>query len=267
MTGFIKLHRKILDWEWYSDINTRCLFMHFLLKANFQTKRWQGIAIKKGSFVTSLDTLVNEVGLTKQQVRRCLKLLKTTREIKVEANNRFQIITVINYAKYQENQANENTQETYKQRENSRQTTDKEHAGNTQRTRQQHTSNTQRTSTKKGKKESIKKNNLTVIPKKEQFLSTIYFEYQKPLAEWLEYRKDLKDQKQWQFQYNKLKTFSNPQEAVDFSIGQGYRGLFEPKQNFNSNNQKSGTVEAIKEVSNIIEESGLGDERPKSAYL
>ncbi len=28
--GFIKLHRKIIDWEWYDDINTKTLFIHIL---------------------------------------------------------------------------------------------------------------------------------------------------------------------------------------------------------------------------------------------
>ena len=34
--GFIKLHRKIVDWEWYDDINRNFRFIyHLLLKANF----------------------------------------------------------------------------------------------------------------------------------------------------------------------------------------------------------------------------------------
>ena len=30
---YVKISRKILDWEWYTDINTKVLFLHILLKA------------------------------------------------------------------------------------------------------------------------------------------------------------------------------------------------------------------------------------------
>lgn len=47
MSGWIKLHRKLLDWEWYSDTNCRLLFIHCLLKANFEDTKWRGVDIKK----------------------------------------------------------------------------------------------------------------------------------------------------------------------------------------------------------------------------
>ena len=80
-TGFIALHRKMLDWEWYSDINVRALYTHMLLKANNTDKKWRGIVIEKGSFVTSRTTLSEETGLSEQQVRTSLKKLKSTSEI------------------------------------------------------------------------------------------------------------------------------------------------------------------------------------------
>lgn len=36
MDGHIKLFRKFLDWGWYQDINTKVLFIHMLLKANWK---------------------------------------------------------------------------------------------------------------------------------------------------------------------------------------------------------------------------------------
>jgi hypothetical protein len=249
MTGFIKLHRKILDWEWYGDINTRCLFIHLVLKANYQDKRWQGITIKAGSLVTSLDVLSKETGLSVQNIRTCLARLKKSKEVTIKITNKYRVISITCFTDYQTN----NNQLTSEQQTNNTQTTNEQQADNKQIT------------TTKEEKKVIKKNNLTVIPKKEQFISAIELDLQEPLANWLEYRKDLKDPKQWQFQYNKLKTFSNPQEAVEYSIGQGYRGLFEPKKEFS--NRKQGTVDAIREVSSVIENSGLGDKRPPSKYI
>ena len=41
--GFILLHRSILRWEWYGDLNTARLFIHLLLTVNYEPQRWQGI--------------------------------------------------------------------------------------------------------------------------------------------------------------------------------------------------------------------------------
>jgi len=59
-SGFIKLHRKIIEWEWYDDINTKCLFLHLLLTCNFEDKKWRGIDIKRGQIVTGRNRLAEE---------------------------------------------------------------------------------------------------------------------------------------------------------------------------------------------------------------
>ena len=64
MGGFIKIHRQITEWEWYTDIPVRILFEHCLFKANYETKKWQGIVIERGSFITSYDNLSLETGLS-----------------------------------------------------------------------------------------------------------------------------------------------------------------------------------------------------------
>ena len=52
--GFILLHRSILRWEWYGDLNTARLFIHLLLTVNYEPQRWQGIAVERGQRVASL---------------------------------------------------------------------------------------------------------------------------------------------------------------------------------------------------------------------
>jgi len=101
MEGWIKLHRKFLDWEWYSDSGTVHLFMHLLFKANHETKRWQGIVINRGQFVTSYDKLSAELPLSVQQIRTRLSKLKSTGEITIKNNNKYSIITVTCYSDYQ----------------------------------------------------------------------------------------------------------------------------------------------------------------------
>ena len=101
MSGWIKLHRQILDWEWYSDNNAFRVFMHLILKANHKEKRFKGIELKAGSVVTSRDILSFETGLSVQQIRTSLDKLKLTNEITIETSTKGTIIQVVNYAKYQ----------------------------------------------------------------------------------------------------------------------------------------------------------------------
>lgn len=105
--GFIKIDRGILDWEWYSDINTTRLFIHLILKANWKDGRFQGQEIKRGSFVTSYPKLAEETELTVNQVRTSLSKLKSTGEITGKSQSKFSVITVKNYCLYQDiSQAN-----------------------------------------------------------------------------------------------------------------------------------------------------------------
>lgn len=100
--NFIKIDRSILEWEWYRDINTKCLFFHCLLKANWKDTRWKGYEVKRGSFITSVGELSIETGLTINQVRTALLHLKKTGEITIKTTNKFTIITIEKYSVFQE---------------------------------------------------------------------------------------------------------------------------------------------------------------------
>lgn len=100
--GHIKIDRKILEWEWYSDINTCRLFLHLLLKANWKPGRFMGVDIERGSLATSLPNLAAETGLSLQNVRTSIKKLKTTGELTVNQHPKFSVITIKNYTLYQD---------------------------------------------------------------------------------------------------------------------------------------------------------------------
>jgi len=110
MSGWIKIHRQILDLEWYSDNNAFRVFMHLILKANHKEKRYKGIELNCGSVITSRDILSLETGLSVQQIRTALDKLKSTNEITIETSSKGTIIQVVNYAKYQLS-TNESTNE------------------------------------------------------------------------------------------------------------------------------------------------------------
>lgn len=101
MPGYIALHRSILDWEWYEDINVSRLFIHLLLRANHADNKWQGIEIKRGQLLTSRDHLASESRLSIMQVRTSLNKLKSTSEITIKTTSRYSLITINNYNLYQ----------------------------------------------------------------------------------------------------------------------------------------------------------------------
>lgn len=101
MSGWIKIHRKILDWEWYDDANTFRLFMHLILKANHKDKSYRGVMVKTGSLLTGRELLSNETGLSIQQVRTCLERLKSTNEITIKTNSQGTVIQIVKYKDYQ----------------------------------------------------------------------------------------------------------------------------------------------------------------------
>ncbi len=99
--GWIKLHRKLLDWEWYQDPKMVHLFIHLLLLANHEQGNWQGVEVKRGQLLTGLAALSTATGLTSQNLRTCLKKLEKTGELTSKSTNRFRIITLCNYNDYQ----------------------------------------------------------------------------------------------------------------------------------------------------------------------
>lgn len=88
------------DWEWYENTNVFRLFYHCLLHTNLEDKRYCGREIKAGQFVSSIQRISAETGLTESQVRTALKKLKDTGYISTKSTNKYTIYTVNEYQKY-----------------------------------------------------------------------------------------------------------------------------------------------------------------------
>ena len=116
--NYIKINRKILEWEWYTDINTSRLFFHMLLKANWKDGRFQGTTVPRGSFVSSLQNLSSETGLTIREIRTAISHLKTTGEVTSEGHNKYSVFTVVNYDLYQSSDTQTDTQATWERHSN-----------------------------------------------------------------------------------------------------------------------------------------------------
>lgn len=98
---YIKLSRRILNWEWYTDINTCRLFIHMLLKANWKDANFRGTTVPRGSFVSSIGKLAEETQLTPDEIRTAIKHLICTNEITKQSYSKYTVFTVKNYDAYQ----------------------------------------------------------------------------------------------------------------------------------------------------------------------
>jgi len=103
--GYIKLHRSILDWQYWDDHNTTRLLIFFLVSVNFEPKKWKGIQINAGQLITSYDKIAMQTKLSTKQIRRSIKILVECNEIAQQTTNKFQLITLI---KWEELQIEEN---------------------------------------------------------------------------------------------------------------------------------------------------------------
>lgn len=131
MASWIKIFRELLQWEWFQKAEMVQLFIYLLLKASCADKQWQGITVKRGQLVTSNATIRQDLRLSEQQIRTCIKRLISTGEITYKSTNRYVVITICNYDKYQEtgNSINEQNNE-----QTNNQSTDEQRAINEQST-------------------------------------------------------------------------------------------------------------------------------------
>lgn len=100
--GFILIHRKMLDWEWYKNINTKVLFLHLLLKANYAPGKHEGQVIERGELMTSYPLLSAETGLSVKEIRTALNHLNGAGITAVRKMPKYSIISIKNYNQYQE---------------------------------------------------------------------------------------------------------------------------------------------------------------------
>lgn len=99
--GWIKLYRKMTQWEWYKTPHMFHLFGHLLLTANRKDEKWKGKTIKRGQRMFGYRKLSQETGISVRSIRTCIERLKSTHEVTIESTQQYSIVTVCNYEDYQ----------------------------------------------------------------------------------------------------------------------------------------------------------------------
>ena len=111
-TGWVKIHRKFLDWGWYSSSKHKSVFLDLLIHANYEPSEFMGIKRERGQLTTSYGSIASRCGLTVQNVRTVLKDLISTREVTVENKRICSLITIACWDDYQLGNTEANTQVT-----------------------------------------------------------------------------------------------------------------------------------------------------------
>lgn len=97
----IKIHRKIDDRWRRKKPNTLSVFLYLLTHANLQENTYQWHIIKRWDCIVWRKTLSENLWLSERETRTSINHLKTTSEVSIKTTNKFSIITVVWFEKYQ----------------------------------------------------------------------------------------------------------------------------------------------------------------------
>lgn len=100
--GFIKIWRKIDEWEWFDEATTFGFFIKLIMMANWKDKRWHGRVIRRGELITSLSKLSRAMKLSVRQTRTCISKLVATQSVTRLSNINYTHLRVNNYHLYQD---------------------------------------------------------------------------------------------------------------------------------------------------------------------
>ena len=100
--NFVLINRSIFEWEWWGDIYVTHFFIGLILLANHEDKMVRGIKVKRGQHLTSISKLENSLLLKRDCILNCIKKLESSGEIIDDVKpNKYRIITIVNYDKFQ----------------------------------------------------------------------------------------------------------------------------------------------------------------------
>ena len=166
MDGWLKLYRSILDSAVFQDAEILKVWIWLLCNVAFEQHDTicygKVIHLKPGQIATGRKKIAQCTDLNENKVYRALTALKSLGNIEIKATNKYSIITVVNWDKYQDENGKRTSSE---QQTNSKQTSEE----------QQYDSKT--TQHKNGKKEK-KEKNIYIC----SFFQSVWDEYPKKLG-------------------------------------------------------------------------------------
>ena len=166
MDGWLKLYRSILDSAVFQDAEVLKVWIWLICNVAFEQHDTicygKVITIKPGQIATGRKKIAQCTDLNENKVYRALTTLKSLGNIEIKATNKYSIITVVNWDKYQDENGKRTSSE---QQTNSKTTTEEQ---------QDDSKRTQHKNGKNGKKEK----NIYIC----SFFQSVWDEYPKKLG-------------------------------------------------------------------------------------
>ena len=105
MEGYVKLHRKLLDSAIFANEKALKVFVWCLLKSTYSPRKvmcgMQMVELEPGQFITGRKRAAEELAIPERTVYDVMTTLKDQQLISIKPNNRFSVVTVVNWALYQ----------------------------------------------------------------------------------------------------------------------------------------------------------------------
>lgn len=118
-TGFIKLHRKLLDNPIVcKDSDYLAVWIYLLLNATHKEIpaifKKQKILLQPGQLITGRVSIANKLKVSESKVRRIINELKIDQQIDQQPSNKNSLITILNWNEYQKSDQQNGRQSTNK---------------------------------------------------------------------------------------------------------------------------------------------------------
>lgn len=112
--GYVKLWRRSLKSECWKNPNTWRFWCWCLMKASWEKSEViigrQKITLEPGQFVFGRRIAAEETGLSEQEIRTVLATSKLTSKLTIKSTNKFSIISIVNWDRYQSGEPENNQQ-------------------------------------------------------------------------------------------------------------------------------------------------------------
>jgi hypothetical protein len=103
--GFIKLDRVLLAKQIFQNEKLLKIWIWSLLKATHQTHEQtvglQKIELQPGQFITGRFSAAEELNMNPSTVWKYLKVLENNQSLDIKSNNKFSVVTIVNWEFYQ----------------------------------------------------------------------------------------------------------------------------------------------------------------------
>lgn len=104
--GWICLHRSLLEHWVYQDADALKVWITMLMEANHEPKKhlFNGVLVEidRGQLVTGRIAMAEKTGVSEKKVRSVISMLETEGMVVQQKTNKYSIITITNYAQYQD---------------------------------------------------------------------------------------------------------------------------------------------------------------------